>query len=371
MADTLLVATRKGLFTVRRQGQQWAVGDDVAFLGDPVSMVMVDPSDGTQYAALDHGHFGVKLHRRNLGGPWEEIAVPVYPEQPTVEASEEEAALEPDVPWSLKLIWSLAAGGADEPDTLWCGTLPGGLFRSDDRGASWSLIESLWNDKRRREWFGGGFDEPGVHSICVDPRDARRVTIGISCGGAWVTCDGGQSWALRASGMQARFLPPDQVADANIQDPHCIVQCRDAPDVLWTQHHSGIWRTTDGCESWQEITAAEPSSFGFPVAVHPGDPQTAWFVPAVQDDQRFPGGGSVVVSRTRDGGQTFEVLRDGLPQHHAYDLVYRHALDVDKTGSTLAFGSTTGSLWVSDDQGDSWATVSQHLPPIYAVRMAD
>ena len=367
MTTTLLVATRKGLFTVRRAPHGWEIDDHVSFLGDPVSVVLADARDGALYAALDHGHFGCKIHRREPDGPWQEIAAPVYPEQPEETLDAQQA----DVPWSLKLIWSLAAGGPDQPQTLWCGTLPGGLFRSDDRGDSWSLVTSLWEDERRREWFGGGADLPGLHSICVDPRDSRRITVGVSCGGAWVSCDGGESWSLRASGMVARYMPKEQENDQNIQDPHCIVQCRDAPDVLWTQHHNGIWRTVDGCDSWQEITAGEPSCFGFPVAVHPADPQTAWFVPAVKDDQRYPGGGCVVVSRTRDGGQSFEALRKGLPQRHAYDLVYRHALDVDSTGQTLAFGSTTGSLWVSDDQGDSWTTVSEHLPPVYAVRVVD
>jgi len=272
------------------------------------------------------------------------------------------------VPWSLKLIWSLGSAGPDRAGALWCGTLPGGLFRSADRGDSWQLIDSLWNDDRRKEWFGGGADHPGIHSICVDSRDSNRVTLGISCGGAWVSEDDGKTWDVRSKGMLARFMPPEQADNPNIQDPHCIVQCRDAPDVLWTQHHNGIWRTTDACENWNEINAAQPSNFGFPVAVHPGDPDTAWFVPSVKDEQRYPEGGRVVVSRTRDGGESFEVLREGLPQHHAYDLVFRHALDVDETGSTLAFGSTTGSLWVSDDQGDSWTTVGEHLPPIYCVR---
>lgn len=373
MARTLLVATRKGLFTVRRVDQGWELDDTVDFLGDPVSIVMADARDGTLYAALDHGHFGAKLHRRDAGGEWREIGVPVYPEQPAEPGgdgkTDGQPAAQPDVTWSLKLIWALAAAGPEQPGSLWCGTLPGGLFRSSDRGDSWTLVTSLWQDERRREWLGGGADSPGLHSICVDPRDAQRVTIGVSCGGAWVSCDGGETWDVRASGMVARFVPEEQAHNPNIQDPHCIVQCRDAPDVLWTQHHNGIWRTVNGCDSWQEITAGEPSCFGFPVAVHPADPDTAWFVPAVRDDQRFPGGGSVVVSRTRDGGRSFEVLRQGLPQRHAYDLVYRHALDVDDTGRTLAFGSTTGSLWVSDDQGDSWSTVSEHLPPIYCVRI--
>ena len=118
------------------------------------------------------------------------------------------------------------------------------------------------------------------------------------------------------------------------------------------------------------MTSLSPTSFGFAVAVHPRDPDTAWFVPAVKDEHRLPADGSVVVARTRDGGATYEVLREGLPQEHAYDITYRHGLDIDKTGTRLAFGSTTGSLWITEDQGDSWQCVSEHLPPIYSVRFS-
>jgi photosystem II stability/assembly factor-like uncharacterized protein len=202
----------------------------------------------------------------------------------------------------------------------------------------------------------------------VDPRNARHVAIGISCGGVWTTKDGGRSWAVGGSGMRAEFMPPERAFEPNIQDPHLLVQCGAQPDVMWVQHHNGIFRSTDRAASWTEITGVDPSTFGFPVAVHPKDPDTAWFVPAVKDEHRYPAGGRVVVNRTRDGGKTFETLTRGLPQEHAYDLVYRHALDVDETGTRLAFGSTTGSLWVSEDGGDSWQTISSHLPPIYAVR---
>jgi photosystem II stability/assembly factor-like uncharacterized protein len=143
-----------------------------------------------------------------------------------------------------------------------------------------------------------------------------------------------------------------------------------APDYLWAQHHNGIFRSTDDSASWQEITAAAPSLFGFAVAVHPRDPDTAWFVPGHSDQKRIPVSGRVVVTRTRDGGRTFDVLTSGLPQRHAYDLVFRHCLDIDSTGDVLAFGSTTGSLWATDDAGDSWQTVTNHLPPVYCVRFA-
>ena len=147
-----------------------------------------------------------------------------------------------------------------------------------------------------------------------------------------------------------------------------LAQCLAQPDAMWVQHHNGIFRSTDGAETFSEIRDVKPSVFGFPVAAHPSDPDTAWFVPAIKDEKRYPADGRVVVTRTRDGGRTFETLTQGLPQQHAYDLVYRHALDVDGEGTRLAFGSTTGSLWVSDNGGDSWQTISANLPPIHAVR---
>ena len=169
--------------------------------------------------------------------------------------------------------------------------------------------------------------------------------------------------------MRAAFMPPEQADDQNIQDPHRIVRCAGQPDVLWCQHHCGIWRSTDNASTWQEITTAPLSAFGFAVAVHPQDANTAWFVPGVADQQRVPVGAALAVNRTCDGGQTFETLRNGLPETDCYDLAYRHGLDVGADGRTLLLGSTTGGLWSSFDGGDHWQAVSMNLPPIYAVKL--
>jgi photosystem II stability/assembly factor-like uncharacterized protein len=167
--------------------------------------------------------------------------------------------------------------------------------------------------------------------------------------------------------MVADYMPPGRQEDPIVQDPHRIVSCLRHPDALWTQHHSGIFRSVDGGRLWTRVTSARPSSFGFAVAAHPHDPDTAWFVPAVKDERRVPVDARLVVSRTRDGGASFELFDRGLPSP-SYDLVYRHALDVDASGNTLAMGSTTGALWLSEDGGESWRALSLHLPPIYAVR---
>lgn len=365
MAD-LLVSTRKGLFTVARNGRGWEVaGAD--FLGDNVTLALSDPRDGRRYAALDHGHFGVKLHR-STGNGWEEIATPTYPAKP--EGYEEKDMWGRTLEWSLTRIWSLEAGGADEPGVLWCGTLPGGLFRSTDNGTSWQMCRSLWDDPLRKKWMGGGADLPGIHSICVDPRNAKRAWIGVSTGGVWETPDSGETWSLRGEGMRAEYMPPEQAHDPLSQDVHRLAQCQAAPERMWVQHHNGIFVSSDEGRTFTEVTDVPPSAFGFAVVVHPRDPDTAWFVPEIKDEKRIPADGKVVVTRTRDGGKSFDVLTDGLPQSYAYDIVYRHALALDDSGDVLAFGSTTGGLWVSEDQGDRWTCVTHTLPPIYAVSFA-
>lgn len=362
MVGQLLVATRKGLFQLERGGAGWAIAR-VSFLGDAVSMVLPDARDGALYAGLGLGHFGVKLRRSRDGGArWEDIAAPAYPKQP--EGVTDTLPDGREWPWRVEQIWALEAGKKD--GSLFCGTIPGGLFRSDDRGDSWQLVQSLWDHPQRKAWFGGGADYPGIHSICVE--DTGALTLGVSCGGVWRSEDDGATWALCGEGMYAEFMPPERRYDMSIQDPHRLVQCPSNPDVLWAQHHNGVFRSTDRGEKWQDVPTATPAKFGFAVAVHPRDPDTAWLVPAVKDEHRVPVDGKVVVSRTRDGGKTWTVLREGLPQEHAYDIVYRHALDVDDTGDVLAFGSTTGNLWISEDGGDRWQEISTHLPPIYAVR---
>jgi hypothetical protein len=362
---TALISTRKGLFTLD-VGSGALSGP--TFPGVPVTGAVADPRDGAWYALLDHGHFGNHLHRSDDGGStWLEVGTPEYPPKPEG-VSERNPMTQRELDWTTRLCWTIEPGHADEPGVLWCGTIPGGLFRSADRGESWELVEALWNLPARQKWFGGGYDDAGIHSISIDPRGPGRLLVGVSCGGAWRTADGGATWDVAARGMRADFLPEELADDTDTQDPHRIVRCPAAPDVLWAQHHCGIFRSTDDGDSWTEITEAGPSTFGFAVAVHPDDPDTAWFVPAVSDEVRIPVDGRLVVTRTRDGGETFDVSSDGLPDRDAYDLVYRHALDVDGTGERLLFGSTTGSLWGSEDGGDSWRMVTAHLPPIAAVR---
>ncbi len=286
--------------------------------------------------------------------------MPAFPPKP--------ATVEDDPhPWSLGKIWALEPGGV--PGRLWAGTMPGGLFRSDDAGQSWSLNEALWFMPERRQWAGvAGGEQPGIHSVLVDPRNPSDVRIGVSTAGIWASTDTGASWALVNRGMYAEYMPPERRDDPIVQDIHRLARCARHPGIIWCQHHNGIFRSEDAGATWGEVTAIRPSKFGFTVAAHPRDPDTAWFVPAVKDEQRIPVDGKLVVARTKDGGRSFDVLCDGLPQRHAYDLVWRHGLAVDDNGECLALGSTSGGLWTSDNGGDSWTMAEARLPPIAAVR---
>ena len=369
MAERFYVGSRKGLLEFAYEAGQWR-NTKIHFLADPVSMVL-PASDGTLYAGLTLGHFGAKLHRLRPGdSEWEECPTPTFPEGTVVNDG---PPLDPDAPpktkpASLDEIWALETGGANQPHVLWAGTIPGGLFRSEDQGDSWQLNEFLWNREERNRWFGGGKDAPGIHSICVDPRDNDDIVIGISCGGVWKSADGGTTWSNDSTGIRSDYMPPELAYDPVAQDPHRVVQCPQDPDTMWIQHHNGVFLSRDRGSSWRELDTPRPSVFGFAVAVHPLDPDTAWLVPATKDEKRVPVDNRFVVSRTRDGGKSFEVLSAGLPTGDAFDIVFRHALDVDETGDQLVVGSSTGGLWVSDNGGDSWTSLSQNLPPIYCVR---
>jgi hypothetical protein len=361
VSDRAWVCTRKGLVELRH-GRGSAGGWRVVrshFMGEPVSAVM-PPLGGTgrMFAALNLGHFGAKLQASDdQGQSWHELPTPEYPPQPEGAAG---------APWKMVQMWTFEA--AADGARLWLGTLPGGLFDSTDQGESWALNRQLWDRDERTQWMGGGNEQPGLHSVCPHPTEPGELLIGVSCGGAWRTRDGGASWALSARGMRADFMPPELAGDENSQDPHRIVRCAAEPEVLWCQHHCGIWRSADGGANWAELKAA-PSSFGFAVAAHPQRGDTAWFVPAIKDERRLPVDGALCVTRTQDGGASFEALREGLPQEHCHDLIYRHALEVASGDARrLMMGSTTGHLWASGDGGESWALVAGHLAPIYGLR---
>jgi len=354
--QTLLIGTRKGLVTYRKNGSgQWAY-DDTQFLGIPVTIATYDENTGAWWALLDHGHWGTKVHRSKDGKNWEELAAPKYPDGEEIKEG---------VPAATKLLWAFSKGGADQPGTIYVGTEPGGLFKSTDNGDHFELVRGLWDHPSRKgQWFGGGRDHPGIHSILVDPADSNHMYIGISCAGMFETTDGGTSWVPRNKGLKADFLP-DPASEIG-QDPHLIEWCKTNTDVMWQQNHCGIFRSVDAGANWTDISEAEgPANFGFAIAAHETDANVAWVVPGVSDVMRVAIDQSLCVCRTDDGGKTWTAQRNGLPQGTAFDITYRHAMDVQ--GEELIFGTTTGNLYHSANGGDSWNALNTNLPMVHSV----
>lgn len=355
----LLVATSKGLVIYRYNGRRW-VFEREEFLGLRLTQVYVDPRTDTWWVALSLKHWGEKLHRsHDRGKTWEEVPPPKYPAGTEVK---------PGIAATVKLIWALAHGGWDRPGHLYLGTEPGGLFRSTDGGDSFQLVESLWaHPSRRKHWFGGGRNHAGIHSIVVDPRNSDHVYVGVSCAGVFETRDGGQSWQARNQGLRADYLPDPWVEVGH--DPHLLLACEQQPDILWQQNHCGVFLSQDGGIQWQDVTDVDNfTRYGFALAIDPEAPQRAWVIPAISDEMRVALHRALKVFRTDDGGQSWQAFTHGLPQEHAYDIVYRHGLV--RYGQTLAFGTTTGNLFLSSDDGESWTCLSHFLPTINALCFA-
>lgn len=387
MTDTIWLGTRKGTFAVERgAGGRWSV-KLAGHAGQGSNFVTRDPSSGVVWAALGHGHWGAKLSRSDDGGAtWRDASQIRYPEDARYLAPpmpDESGAMGATVlkDATLLKLWMIAFGA---PGQVYVGTIPGGLFVSEDGGESFALNRPLWDHESRggdlskgasedahTHWFGTPASEgefaPGIHSIVVDPRDPKRVMVAVSTAGVLETRDGGATWRSRNRGMINDYLP-DPTAEWG-HDPHFVTICRSDPNHVWQQNHAGVFYSADGAETWQHVSRPESGvRFGFPVAVDDEDGRCAWVVPGKADMQRTTIDGALFVARTRDGGASWEPLRTGLPQDHAYDVVYRHALD--NAGELVAFGSTTGNLFVSADRGDSWECVANYLPPIYSVRFA-
>lgn len=385
MTARILVGTRKGTFLVEKTNGRWTP----RLAGHPgagVNFVARDPHTGTLWAALGHGHWGAKLSRStDDGATWSDAPQIKYPEgarylapaEPTEDGSDE--GLGPTIkPATLLKLWVIAFGPKGR---IYVGTIPGGLFESHDGGESFELNRPLWNHESRggdlftgkgsgmTHWFGTPASEgefaPGIHSIVVDPRDPQRILVAVSTAGVLESTDGGRTWRGRNKGLTMDYLPEPEAEWGH--DPHFVTLSAGQPDHVWQQNHCGVFYSADGAATWKKVSQPEVGvHFGFPVAVDAKDGRTAWVVPGKSDMQRITIDGSLFVARTTDGGQTWQQLREGLPQEHAYDVVYRHALD--NSGDHLAFGSTTGNLYVSEDRGDSWQTAANNLPPIYSVR---
>lgn len=387
MSERILVGTRKGTFFVEKIGGRWRPRL-AGHAGAGVNFVARDPHTGTLWAALGHGHWGAKLSRSTDGGQtWSDAPQIKYPEgarylAPPIPTEDPETppAKNTIKPATLLKLWVMAFG---QPGRIYVGTIPGGLFVSDDGGESFSLNLPLWNHESRggnlfdgdgtgtTHWFGTPAAEgefaPGIHSIVVDPRDPNRIRVAVSTAGVLESTDGGKTWQGRNKGMLMDYLPNPAAEWGH--DPHSIELCPGQPDHLWQQNHCGVFYSSDGAANWKKVSnPARGVHFGFPVAVDAKRGNTAWLVPGKSDAQRTTIDGGLFVARTQDGGETWEDLREGLPQEHAYDVVYRHALG--NSEDRLAFGSTTGNLYISENRGESWVGAAHNLPPIYSVRFA-
>ena len=365
----IALGTRKGLLILSNESP-WQVEHE-AFSGSHVSIVHLNQRSGHLFACLDDGHFGNKLFRWDNFAQddswrdadpktvWKELTAPKYPEGSKLPDGNDAV---------LKYQWAFSSGSKKQAGQLFIGTEPGGLFTSENDGESFELNSPLWNHPSRTEegggWFGGGRDQAGIHSVCVDPRNDQHIRVGVSCAGVFLTEDGGKSWSPTNQGLKADFLPNP---DAEVgHDPHLLVQCRNSPDILWQQNHCGIFRSVDGGMTWSDVSDPDnEANFGFAVAVDPDDGQTAWVVPAESDMIRSAVNRKLCVCRTEDGGKSWQTFYDGLPQEDCFDFALRHCLVYDD--NELVFGTACGSLYFSNNRAERWISINQHFPPIYCV----
>jgi hypothetical protein len=350
----ILLGTTKGLleFGYRNGGIEL---ERLDFRGLPVSMIHHDGNTGMMWIGLSMKHWGPKLFRSSdAGRNWQEVAAPLYPEG---------SMIGPGKPATLRLIWSALYHGRQ--GKLWVGTEPGGLFESLDGGDTFNLNEPLWDHPTRAEhWFGGGRNHAGIHTILDHPDDPDFLLIGVSCGGVYVSRDDGLTWSPKNQGLRADYLPDPHSPYGH--DPHAIRLCRQHPDTIWQQNHCGVFISHDAAESWQDVTPEDQyGRYGFPIVIDDRDPLKAWIIPAESDDQRVAKDLRLVVCKTEDGGKTWIKQTAGLPQVHCFDLVFRHAFD--RKNALMVFGTTTGNLFISADDGDTWNHAQTFLPPIHSV----
>ena len=368
----LMVATRKGawLFHSDAKRKTWQV-DGPHFLGHVISHVRLDPRDGrTLLAAAKTGHLGPTVFRStNLGRSWKEAAQPpAFAKAPDGTAGR-----------AVDHTFWLTPGHASERNTWYAGTSPQGLFRSEDGGITWAPFSSLTDDPQYREWMGsaqdGTPDGPKLHSIIVDPRDPAHLYFAMSSGGVHESVDGGHKWTTLVKGLEV--VEGFDKTTLTFHDPHVVRLCPSNPDRLYQQNHCGIYRLDRPGDQWQRIGTKMPKrvgDVGFPIVLHPRDHNTAWVFPMDGTNvwPRTCPQGLPAAYVTRNGGKTWQRQDVGLPESQAWWTVKRQAMTGDAQDPVgLYFGTTSGELWMSRDEGARWACIAQHLPEIYAVEAAE
>jgi photosystem II stability/assembly factor-like uncharacterized protein len=355
MSNVVLVGTRKGLFLLEDGDARSRWRLQGPFLsGWSVFHAVVDPRDGTIHACTNNEVYGATTHRSSdRGKSWERAA---------------EIGLPAESELTLERTWHLEPGRADEPGRLWLGGAPGCLFRSDDGGATWEPVRSLLEHETRDSWHPGA-GGMCCHSIQLDPADGGRMYVGISAAGVFRSEDGGESWTPANDGTAAEFLPDPYPAVG--QCVHKVLLHPGNRERLWQQNHCGVYRSDDRGESWERLDGnGLPSGFGFPLALHPREPDTAFVVPEEGAENRVTPDGRLGVYRTRDGGGTWQLLTQGLPER-AWAAVMREGLSSDGLDPTgIYLGTQSGSVFISADEGESWVEAAEQLPPILSVEAA-
>jgi photosystem II stability/assembly factor-like uncharacterized protein len=350
----VLVGTRKGLFLLESDDSRrdWRLEGPV-LTGWSVFHAVLDPRDQSIHACTNNEIYGATTHRsHDRGRTWTRA---------------EELGLPEDGDLKLERTWHIEPGSADDPGRLWVGAAPGALFRSDNGGETWETIESVLHHPTRESWMPGA-GGMCCHSIQLDPDEGRRLYIGISAAGVFRSEDGGESWSPANQGTAADFLP-----DPNPPVGQCVHKLLVHParsDRLWQQNHCGVYRSDDRGESWERLDGnGLPSGFGFPLALHPRDPDTAFVVPEEGAENRVTCNGRLGVYRTRDGGGSWELCSSGLPSP-AWLAVMREGLAFDGLDPFgLYLGMQSGSVFVSPNEGESWLEAASDLPPILSVEV--
>jgi len=371
----LLVATRKGawIFHGDAKRKSWRA-DGPHFLGHIVSHLRLDPRDGrTLLAAAKTGHLGPTVFRStNLGRSWKEATQPpAFAKAPEGVAGVAGRTVD-------HTFW-LTPGHASERDTWYAGTSPQGLFRSEDGGVTWAPFSSINDDPQYRAWMGtvqdGTPDGPKLHSIIVDPRDPAHLYFAMSSGGVHESTDGGRNWATLVKGLEV--VEGFDSSTLTFHDPHVVRLCPSNPDRLYQQNHCGIYRLDRPSDEWLRVGRKMPKrvgDIGFPLVVHPRDDNVAWVFPMDGTSvwPRTSPQGRPAVYATRNGGKTWQRLDTGLPAGQAWWTVKRQAMTADAQDPVgLYFGTTSGELWHSPDEGARWSCIAQHLPEIYAVEAVE
>jgi photosystem II stability/assembly factor-like uncharacterized protein len=368
----VLVATRKGawLFHGDAARKIWKT-DGPHFLGHVISHMVLDPRDGkTLLAAAKTGHLGPTVFRStDMGKTWKEAAQP-----PAFAKTTDGKGRSVD-----HTFW-LTPAHANEPGVWYAGTSPQGLFRSEDGGVNWKPFSTINDDPQFREWMGtaqdGTPDGPKLHSILIDPRDPKHLYVGMSGGGVHETLDGGKTWKVMIKGMDVVEGFGFDATQPTFHDPHCLRMCPGNPDRIYQQNHCGIYRIDRPSDTWLRIGKSMPiktGDIGFPMVVHPRDDNTAWMFPMDGTSvwPRTSPDGKPAVYGTKNAGKTWQRMDAGMPANQAWWTVKRQAMTADTAATVgLYFGTTSGELWLSRDEGKHWACIARNLPEIYAVETA-